>query len=102
MDLSSFLRLLLVDEHELQGKRFLMCFYIECSLLQNFYMLFMTMILKLYFARKFSGECRKCRLLDPIPDLLIQISGVEAKNVYYTQVSQAIFRQSVVQTTLSN
>lgn len=60
------------------------------------------MILKLYFARKFSGECRKCRLPDPIPDLLIQISGVEAKNVYYTQVSQAIFRQSVVQTTLSN
>lgn len=65
-------------------------------------MFFMTMILKLYCAGKFPKECIKCRLLDPIPDLSIQIFWVKPKYVYYAQTSQVIFRQSVVQMTLSN
>lgn len=46
MDFSIFLKLHLVYEHELCGKSFLVYFYIKNLLLYNFFMLFMTEILK--------------------------------------------------------
>ena len=46
MGLSIFLKLHLVYEHELYGKSFLVYFYIKNLLLYNFFMLFMTVILK--------------------------------------------------------
>ena len=46
MGLSILLKLHLVYEHELCGKSFLVYFYIKNLLLYNFFMLFMTVILK--------------------------------------------------------